>query len=137
MNRLDLLANGNIEILLNNCDENSTYFDLVLDSIKTRKIRYSLTKYKCSDKLSSKFYIVIARHDMMQYIDELDEEKLLTKYNEKTLLEELLDLDSDLTLNKVLTEKLKSNPKISIILKSRGINIQKVDVITDKPDFTK
>lgn len=136
-NRFDLLVVGDINMLLNNYDLNNTYFDYVLEAIKSRKVKYSLTKYKCSDELVAKFYILVAKHDMMKYVDELEEETLLKKYNEKTLLEELLDLDVDLTLNKILTEKLKSKPKVSIILKSRGIEQKNVDIITNKSNFTK
>lgn len=136
-NRIDLLAIGDADTLLNNCNTGNTYFDIVLENIKTRNIKYSVTNYKCSDELLAKFYILIAKHDMIDYVNELTEEKLLKKYNDKTLLEELLDSDIDLTLNKILDEDLKANPKISIILKSRGIDQQNVDIINDKPNFTK
>lgn len=134
--RLDLLINGEIETLLNFYDSDNTYFDFILEGIKQKKIKYNLNNFTCSSDLKAKFYILIAKHDMMEYIDELEEEMLLEKYNEKTLLDQLLDLDSNITLNKVLTNDVKSKLKISAILKSRGLEQKNVDVIIDKPNFT-
>ena len=58
---------------------------------------------------------------MMEYIDELKEKDLLKEYNGKTLLDELLEQDKDLTLNKVLSSRVKSNINVAIILKSKDI----------------
>ena len=46
-------------------------------------------------------------------------------------------MDTSLTVNNIVSEKMKSNAKVSIILKSRGIESEKVDVIEDNQHFTK
>ena len=135
-NRFDLLATMDIDTLLEPCDQNNTYFDFVLESIKERKTKYSLMKYKCKNENKAKFYMLIAKHDMMKYV-RLDEDNLLEKNGENTLLEKLLDMDTSLTVNNIVSEKMKSNAKVSIILKSRGIESEKVDVIEDNQHFTK
>ena len=135
--RFDLLAQVDIINLLDYCDDVNTYFDIVLEGIKSRNIKYSLNDYDCPDELMAKFYILIARHDMIEYISELEEKELLKKINDKTLLEQLLDLDTDLTLNKILSKKVKSKLSISIILKSRGLDQETVDVVVDKSNLTK
>ena len=74
---------------------------------------------------------------MIKYVNELDEDDLLKEINGKTLLQQLLDLNTDLTLNKILSDDVKSNLKISIILKSQGLTSETVDVIDDKTNYTK
>ena len=78
----------------------------------------------------------IAKHDMMKYIGEIKAEKLLKKYGDKTLLEYLLDTDSDLTLNKILSDDLKADPDIAVILKNRGIVQESVNVSKEENEYT-
>lgn len=133
INRIDL------KILLNKYNKNKTYLDYILEMIKEGKIKYNLTNISLigcdiSDKVM--FYIILAKYDMMKYIENLTEEDLLKKDEGKTLLEELINKDKDLTLNKILTEKAKSNIKIAIILKSKGILVNDVDIPLKDFDVT-
>ena len=73
---------------------------------------------------------------MMKYIGEIKAEKLLKKYGDKTLLEYLLDADSDLTLNKILSDDLKADPDIAVILKNRGIVQKSVNVSKEENEYT-
>lgn len=133
INRIDL------KILLNNYKNSKTYLDYILEMIKDNKIKYNLTNISligCDINDKVMFYIILAKHNMIKYIEDLTEEDLLKKYEGKTLLEELINKDKDLTLNKILTEKVKSNIKIAIILKSKGIVVDDIDIPLKNFDFT-
>lgn len=140
-NRLDLFSRVTGKEVLNEITESFTYFDYLLDCIKDKSIKVEILNSVMSDFSEFKdiaiAYMIIAEHGMLEYIVQLTEDKLLKKDNNKTLLEELLDLDSDLTFRYLLDEKLKSNIKIAAILKSYGYNYDDIDVIDDEKDYTK
>lgn len=135
--KFNLLTKINLETLFEICNSNNTYFDILLNGIKEKQIKFSLNRLYVPDQLKAKFYITIARHDMIEYIDELEDYNLLEEYENKTLLEQLLDLDLKLTLEKILTKRAKANLKIATILKSRGIEQSDVDIVVDKPNYSK
>lgn len=129
--RFDLLAKVRGEKLLEFKDNTDTYFDLILESVKEGKTKVSIKNlhpYNCSIDVIVNYYLAVAKKDMMEYIDELTEDDLLKKYGETMLLEGLLNVDSDLTVNKVLTNSVKSKPSIAAILKSHGIEQKDVNV---------
>lgn len=132
--RPDLLVNANISDLLKPIDDTYTYFDFLLDAISNKGLKAKAPRAPYSSDVNEhiKYYTTIARHDMMKYIGEIKAENLLKKYGDKTLLEHLLDIDSELTLNKILSKDLKANPGIAIILKNRGIEQKNVDVSKEK-----
>lgn len=136
--RYDLLAKTNKKKLFSILDGSKTLFENIIESVKDGKTKVSISSmFPHSDlNMILEYYLIIAKHDMLEYIKEIKEEDLLKKYKEKTLLEALLEKDSSLTLNKIIGVKLKSNPKIAMILKSRGIEQQNVDVSFENNDFT-
>lgn len=83
-----------------------------------------------------KYYTIIAKHDMIKYIRDIKAETLLKKYEDKTLLEYLLDNDTELTLNKILSKDLKADPDIAVILKNRGIEQKAVNVSKEENEYT-
>lgn len=138
-NRLDLLIKGELSVLLTEISPGYTYFDHILKNIKEKNFKYNLNKFlshSISLRERCEFYLYLAKYDMMEYVDELKEEDLLKEYEEKTLLDGLLDLNSELTLNKVIPKRIRSKMKIAIILKSRGLLQQDIDVPLDKNNFT-
>ena len=138
-NRFDLLAKAKILTLLNSVNETETYFDYLLENIKNKSVKYDLNDFIVSHyrtKIQAKFYLIIAKHDMMEYIDDLTEEELLNNEDDKTLLEQLLILDKQLTIDKVLTKSMKSKMPISIILKSYGIEQEDIDIPLIQSKFT-
>lgn len=138
--RFDLLIKADFNLLFNNIVSEHTYLDYILEGIKTKKINYNLNKLlysNTSNNSLAKFYLTLAKKDMMEYIDDLREEDLLKEYDGKRLLDELLDQDKDLTLNKVLSSKVKSNAKIAIILKSKGFEQKNIDIDLENKEFDK
>ena len=116
--RPDLLVKTDIKVLLKPAEEYTTYFDYILDCIKENKLKASIQPFTYYIKTIDdyvKYYLIIAKHDMMEYVKELEVKDLLKKYDDVTLLNGLLNADSDLTLNKILTKSAKSDPKIKRI----------------------
>lgn len=136
--RPDLLEEASISDLLKPIDDTYTYFDYILDSIANKGLKIRVPSRPWSSDVNEhiKYYTTIAKHDMMKYIGEIKAEKLLKKYGDKTLLEYLLDTDSDLTLNKILSDDLKADPDIAVILKKRGIVQKSVNVSKEENEYT-
>lgn len=136
--RPDLLEEASISDLLKPIDDTYTYFDYILDSIANKGLKIRVPSRPWSSDVNEhiEYYTTIAKHDMMKYIREIKAEKLLKKYGDKTLLEYLLDTDSDLTLNKILSDDLKADPDIAVILKKRGIVQKSVNVSKEENEYT-
>ena len=136
--RPDLLEEASISDLLKPIDDTYTYFDYILDSIANKGLKIRVPSRPWSSDVNEhiEYYTTIAKHDMMKYIREIKAEKLLKKYGDKTLLEYLLDTDSDLTLNKILSDDLKADPDIAVILKNRGIVQKSVNVSKEENEYT-
>lgn len=136
--RPDLLEEASISDLLKPIDDTYTYFDFLLDAIANKGLKIRVPSRPWSSDVNEhiKYYTTIAKHDMMKYIGEIKAEKLLKKYGDKTLLEYLLDTDIDLTLNKILSDDLKADPDIAIILKNRGIVQKSVNVSKEENEYT-
>ena len=136
--RPDLLEEASISDLLKPIDDTYTYFDFLLDAIANKGLKIRVPSHPWSSDVNEhiEYYTTIAKHDMMKYIGEIKAEKLLKKYGDKTLLEYLLDTDIDLTLNKILSDDLKADPDIAIILKNRGIVQKSVNVSKEENEYT-
>lgn len=136
--RPDLLEEASISDLLKPIDDTYTYFDYILDSIANKGLKIRVPSCPWSSDVNEhiKYYTTIAKHDMMKYIGKIKAEKFLKKYGDKTLLEYLLDADSDLTLNKILSDDLKADPDIAVILKNRGIVQKSVNVSKEENEYT-
>lgn len=136
--RPDLLEEASISDLLKPIDDTYTYFDFLLDAIANKGLKIRVPSHPWSSDVNEhiEYYTTIAKHDMMKYIGEIKAEKLLKKYGDKTLLEYLLDTDSNLTLNKILSDDLKADPDIAVILKNRGIVQKSVNVSKEENEYT-
>lgn len=136
--RPDLLEEASISDLLKPIDDTYTYFDFLLDAIANKGLKIRVPSHPWSSDVNEhiEYYTTIAKHDMMKYIGEIKAEKLLKKYGDKTLLEYLLDTDIDLTLNKILSDDLKADPDIAVILKKRGIVQKSVNVSKEENEYT-
>lgn len=135
-----MLALTSTEELLVPIEENSpyTYFDYILDNIKENKVKVSIDRmsYDIYDiDVMVKFYIILAKHDMMEYVGDPSIDELLEKENGKTLLESLLDADSNLTLDKIVSEQNKAEPEIAFIIKSRGLKQENVNISKDENNY--
>lgn len=130
--RFDLLIKCDLDILLNEELDGQSYLEMILDAIKSKEFRCDRNFFNIpnwwSNHQIAKFYITFAKKETIAYLKSLEVTQLLKKEIDKTLLDELLELDSDLTLNTILSQSVKANMKIAIILKSRGFDITDIDV---------
>lgn len=130
-NRIDLLVKTKLDLLMKLFSDNKVYLEYILEAIKNKKIKFNLNNipfYKYSINTLAKFYLYVAKHDMINYLDSLGEKELLKKENGRTLLDKLLFYDKNLTLNKVLNKHNKSNLKIISYLKNKCINLENEEV---------
>ena len=139
--RPDLLIEADTTALLEKIEESSdyTYFDYILECIKEGKVRKNINKkqYTIGDIDSLvKYYFIIAKHDMMNYANELTKKDLLKKINGITLLDGLLAADDNLTINKIIPKKVKRDPEIAVILKAHGLEQEEVDIGKNDDDYT-
>ena len=139
--RPDLLIEADTTALLEKIEESSdyTYFDYILECIKEGKVRKNINKkqYTINDINSLvKYYFIIAKHDMMNYANELTKKDLLRKIKGITLLDGLLTADDNLTINKIIPKKVKQDPEIAVILKAHGLEQEEVDIGKNDDDYT-
>lgn len=138
--RLDLLAYGDLSTLLINVDDDNTYLDYLLESIKDKKINFKVIDFRTLFLNVSQlalFYITLAKHEMIGYIKELEEKDLLKDDKGIKLIDKLIELDSDLTVNKIISDKIKEKLDIAVILKSKGIETNEVSIPLKEEDYTK
>lgn len=138
--RYDLLVYGDLSILLNDVDDNNTYLDYLLESIKDKKINFKVIDFKTYSlniNELAQFYITLAKHDMIGYIKELEEEDLLKERNGTKLIYKLIELDSDITVNKILSDDVREKLDIAVILNSKGIVPDDVSIPLKEEDYSK
>ncbi len=135
--RIDLLLYCQFDILMEKVDNEMTYLDYILDTIINRKLRCNLNDIFINRDKSvlAKLYIYIAERNMIRYVDELKVDVLLDKNNGITLLEELLKLDKDIMVNKILTSRVKNNLKIATMLRSYNIKQEDVDLPLENNNY--
>lgn len=132
--KYDLLVRMPLEMLLKKANSNSSYLEYILNEIKIDKFKFNLNKICLSEldnKIIAKFYITLAKHNMIKYLEKISVDILLNKTNNKTLLEELLDQNEELTLNSILHPKIKRNPKIAMILSYKKYRQEEIDIIEE------
>lgn len=139
--RADLLSLTSAEVLLDPIEENSpyTYFDYILDNIKENKIKVNINRISHILNINTrvKFYLTLAKHNMMEYVALPSKKKLLEKNKDKTFLESLLDADSNLALEKIISRQNKADPEIAFIIKSRGLKQENVNISKDENNYAK
>lgn len=139
-NRINLLVKVNLDLLMRLFYDNKCYLEHILIGLKSKNFKCNLNNicfHKYSINTLAKFYLYVAKYDMINYLDNLKEKDLLRVENGRTLLDRLLSYDRNLTLNKILSKKNKSNLKITSYLKNKGINLEniEIDIPTKKTNF--
>ena len=129
--KYDILFLCDTKKLLTQMDDSKTFLDAILEDVKSGKTKVSIKKLLSSGSnvdTKVQYYITLAKHDMVDYADELSVSNLLNNKNGTMLLTKLLDADEDLTVNKILSNKVKSNPQVATILKLRGLDTGKTKI---------
>lgn len=118
--RYDLYTKLDIRQLFMLSNLNETFLDVLLEEAKTNdKINVSEIANGYHDStIKPKIYIAFAKHDMQMYLKVLDKEDL----ENDNLLKSLMELDKELTVNKILSSRVKEDFDIAMMLKFYGVS---------------
>lgn len=102
--------------------DNITYLEQILIDERTDKnidltniITFTLDLYQ-----KAQLYQIYAKYDKQSYLPILDEDDLLEEIDNKKFIDILLNMNSELTVNKILEKRVKEEYEIALILKLRG-----------------
>lgn len=136
-NVVDLYKYVDISSWLKNADLNNTYLDILLD--KNEDIEYDelfFDMYEYSPYLCAKIIMTFAKHNMLDKINcnlFYDGEEF-----DKSVLDYLMDIDSEFTLNNILSENDKKKYDVALITtmhefknKTFGLNVSVNDTISE------
>lgn len=127
--RYDLLVRCSLSSLLTIKDNNITYLDILLDEVKHGlNVRLGvIDTYNAELKEVAKYYVKLAQHGLIKYVNPVTEEELLNESKGLKFIEYLLKEDKELTINVILREKVKENLDIATLLRSRKIEQKIID----------
>lgn len=123
--RPDLMYKADLNVLINYPSKQSNYLQYLINCYKNGvNIDFEKRTYKYDNKeIMAKCYIQMYKNELGCYLDDLTVKDLVLKdSNNKSLLYYLINLDKELTLNKILKTYLKNNSIIFEQLKLLGVN---------------
>ena len=123
--KFEFFHNFSSEQLLRTSSDGKTYFEHILLATRNKEYVSKIHQFVNEEydfKFKAQLICYVAKYKLMNYIDKLGEKKLLRKSKDVTLLEYLLDVDPDLTVNSIIKKSDLTNMKIVFILKERGID---------------
>ena len=131
--RYELLARIRFKTLLLKANLNETYLDIMLNKFN-EGLDIDVTPIWISGTITqkAKTYLIYAKHDMVEYLPRLEKKDLLEQENGKRLIDELIRIDKQLTVDKVISRKVKEEFEIAMILRLGGAEQKeiKLDSIT-------
>lgn len=128
-NRIDLLYNGDIELLLSSFENDKTYFDLMIEAFKKgidvhfEQLSFAYQNY--STMVTAKELLKLAQNDLIGFVPKITKQMLLYKgkKDKRSVLECLIDLNKELTVSKIINSLYeKDDPDFVIVLKNLGID---------------
>ena len=132
-----IILYGNLELLMNYPSKEQNYLsELIDDYNKGVDIRFETRSYICNDKeLMARCYIQMAKNGLVGYLDDLNEEHFLDKGSgAHSLLYYLMTLDKTVTLDEILTVRMRKKPRICSELKVLGGDGALLNVAYEKYD---
>ena len=130
-NRFDLVSLAKLELLMNYPNKETNYLSYLIEATK-KKMDVHLEKISCKiedNELKARLYIQMAKSDLQESLDTLEEKDLLkVDKDRKNLLYYLIQTDKETTLNKILSTTLKSNPNVFTELKLLGITDTPINI---------
>ncbi len=117
-NRKDLYSKVRLSTWLMEYDDRNTYLDwIIIETKQNSNIKIKNIKEDISDiEEKAKIYIIFARHRIHEKYPFTKEELILSQ-NGKTLMQYLLEEDENITLNYLISEDLKQEKEISMIIR--------------------
>ena len=136
-NRLDLLYNAKLELLMNYPSKDNNYLQLLINAYKKgTKVNFEKMAFKYGQNEDvARCYIQMTQNELYGFLDNLEEDDLLKKDEKNnSLLYYLINLDKDLTLNKIIRNSLKKKESIFTELKMLGVDEALLNLSYDKFD---
>lgn len=127
-NRIDLLYKADLDLLFDNYND-KTYFDLMIEEHKKgidvhfEKMNINFNKY--TSYIIALKLMYMAHNDIIGYVPEITIPMLLykSKFDKKMVIEWLIEMDKDITINKIIDIcRKKYEPDFGIILRNLGID---------------
>lgn len=138
-NKFDELKNVNYRYLFEKIDSDKVLLDFLLEQF-TKDNSFDLDNvisYIDLSEYRANIYIMFAKYDLEKLLPPLKKEQLLSSgYNHKTVLEDLLSIDSKLAY-KVIHNKDKKDIEIAVLLKKYGIDAESLEITLEKDEFSK
>ena len=136
-NRVDLLYNAKLEILMNFPSKINNYLQYMIDSYKTGiDVHFEKRNYKSDDKeLLARTYIQMAENGLVVFLNVLTEAELLEAGKDgKNILYYLTQMNYELTTNKIIQHSVLIRPKVFSELRILGVKDTMIDIDYDKLD---
>ena len=141
--RMDLLYNADIELLLSPYDATHSYFDLMIKDNKNGKdVNFEKMSYAYrahSSQVTAIELMTMAKNNIIGYVPTIPACMLLYKESndKKTVLEWLIEMDKNITLSTIITEcKDRKKPNFVIALRNLGIEDTEIDIKTNDVQFS-
>lgn len=141
-NKLDLLHNADITLLLSNYDEQKTYLEFMIEKQKQGIDMHldllSFNYFYHDVKDTAKELLILAKNDLLGFVPEITKEMLLYKGKEnKSIIEVLLEMDSELTVSKIIPMcQKKDEPDFVLVLKNLGLELTNINIKKEDPRFS-
>ena len=124
--RFDLFKRFAVKGLVSNADLNDTYLDLLIkEYLKDPSLANTIARLKIDsiDSVNSaKEIMILLKYDVLEYLRELTSSDLLRPDAKgRRIIDELIKIDKDLTIKKVLNNSVLSSLDLVIYLKIKGI----------------
>lgn len=125
----DKVKEYRLDVLLSLYDLNQTFLDYICEQIKQGldfKLSSISTMFTSEVEQKAQFYITIARHGLIEHVDDISDYEL-TKDN-GALIKELLRQDKELTMNTVLSRRVREKFDIAVILRMYNADQKEIKI---------
>lgn len=142
-NRFDLLYGADLSLLLSWYDGERTFLDLMIEKqkqgIDVHLERLPFRYWINPAEMTAMELIKLAQNDFQMFVPSITSGMLLHKGfdDKKTVLEQMLDIDRELTISKILPRcRDRSEPTFALILRNLGIEESTISISTDDARFS-
>lgn len=125
--RYDLLLNCCLDSLLNLADLNDTYLDVLLSEYKKNNKIFNITSkfyYSSDNKNMAKLFMLFDKYDLLDYMRDFASKDLMkVDSNGVLLIDAMIDLNRDVTINKILPRIKIKDLDLALYLRIKDIKV--------------
>ena len=142
-NRIDLLYNAELSLLLSKYDNKITYLELMIEKQKEgmdmHLEKMSFNYHFQPTEMLAQELIILARNDMHVFVPEITKEMLLHrgKFDKRSVIQQLVSIDKETTASKIIPKcQNNKDPDLVIVLKNLGIEDTPIKHTPKDPRFS-